>query len=338
MNVGSSGALGGGGNITFGGGTLQYSTSNTTDYSSRIVNSTLGAITIDTDGQLVTFNNVLAASNTDGLVKLGTGTLSLGTASEAYTGTTFVEGGTLQIYNGVNAIANGTGTIELSNGANLTWTLGGPTIGTHNLTNPIILGTGGGTLTAGIGGSGDYTFSGSITGGTGLTIDGYDAIAIGTTVDNVGTLTVNAQRLLFAGSQFTGGGPASLGLLGNNATVIVNNSTFDIGVGGTQSLANPISFAGTVGALATTTHHERDTDQLNAAFERHDDDRRRRLGQHGHIFAEQHLGDDGDPDGCFNHRDEQFGRPGNFGQRHRWDRQFDRELDRKPDPVRRQHL
>ncbi|NBW87491.1 MAG: hypothetical protein EBR23_11880, partial [Planctomycetia bacterium] len=70
-------ALGGGGNLTFTGGTLRYTGNNTVDYSGRIVSSSTGAINIDTNGQNVTFASALASSNTQGLTKLGAGTLTL---------------------------------------------------------------------------------------------------------------------------------------------------------------------------------------------------------------------------------------------------------------------
>ena len=105
--VGSSataGALGAGGAITFAGGTLQYSVASaSTDYSSRIVNSTLGAISIDTNSQSVTYASALGSSNTGGLTKLGQGTLFLDGA-DLYTGTTTIAAG---ILNAGNATALG---------------------------------------------------------------------------------------------------------------------------------------------------------------------------------------------------------------------------------------
>ena len=65
LSLGSSGAIGSTGNIVFSGGTLQYSTSNTTDYSSRIDSGTsTGAVAIDTNSQNVTFANGATLSNT----------------------------------------------------------------------------------------------------------------------------------------------------------------------------------------------------------------------------------------------------------------------------------
>ena len=75
LNFTSTSALGQG-NIAFGGGALQYSAINTTDYSTRIANST-GAVSIDTNGQNIVFANSLAPSNSGGIAKSGAGTLTL---------------------------------------------------------------------------------------------------------------------------------------------------------------------------------------------------------------------------------------------------------------------
>ncbi|MEI6032769.1 MAG: autotransporter-associated beta strand repeat-containing protein [Verrucomicrobiae bacterium] len=102
LSLGGAGALGGGGNITFTGGTLQFTASNMADYSSSIKNST-GAISIDTNGQNVTFG-ALASTNTVGLAKSGAGTLTLN-ATNAYTGTTTINAGTLQLSGAAGTIA-----------------------------------------------------------------------------------------------------------------------------------------------------------------------------------------------------------------------------------------
>lgn len=92
-------ALGGGGNISFTGGTLRYSSANTVDYSARIVSST-GPINLDTNGQNVTFASALAATNSGGLAKYGAGDLTFsGNISNLYTGQTTVGQGRLILDN-----------------------------------------------------------------------------------------------------------------------------------------------------------------------------------------------------------------------------------------------
>jgi autotransporter-associated beta strand protein len=128
LQLGDQWALGGGsGNITFGGGTLRYSGSNTVDYSPRIKSSG-SAISIDTAGQSVTFATSLPSSNTGGLTKLGSGSLTL-SASNAYTGTTRVNAGTLVLS---NTAAAGTGTVQLAGGT-LSLTAGSNTYSTSGI-------------------------------------------------------------------------------------------------------------------------------------------------------------------------------------------------------------
>jgi len=107
LNLGSAYALSGGGPIVFGGGTLQYSGSNNADFSGQIVGSG-SAISIDTNGQNVTYASNLVLSNSGGLTKLGTGTLTL-TGSNAYGGVTSINGGTLCV--GANALSGGGGLV-----------------------------------------------------------------------------------------------------------------------------------------------------------------------------------------------------------------------------------
>ncbi|MFM8494974.1 MAG: beta strand repeat-containing protein, partial [Planctomycetia bacterium] len=93
LALGSASALPSSGTVTFTGGALQYSSSYTTDLSSRIVDSS-AAIVIDTNNQNAAFATALAASNVGGLSKLGSGTLTL-SAANAFTGPVTVGGGVL---------------------------------------------------------------------------------------------------------------------------------------------------------------------------------------------------------------------------------------------------
>ncbi|HTL73104.1 MAG TPA: autotransporter-associated beta strand repeat-containing protein [bacterium] len=98
--VSNTSALSTAGNITFGGGTLQYSGVSGVDYSPRIASST-APISIDLQGTNVTFATALPSSNTGGLALtnstgISTNKLTL-TAAEAYTGSTIINGGALAL-------------------------------------------------------------------------------------------------------------------------------------------------------------------------------------------------------------------------------------------------
>lgn len=111
LTVGNAESIGSSGTISFGGGTLQYSGSNTTDYSSRFSNAANQRYSIDTDGLNVTLAADLSSSG-GSLAKSGAGTLTL-SGSNSYSGGTTVSAGTL-VGNTASlhgAIANG-GTVR----------------------------------------------------------------------------------------------------------------------------------------------------------------------------------------------------------------------------------
>ncbi|QDC95766.1 filamentous hemagglutinin N-terminal domain-containing protein [Candidatus Methylopumilus universalis] len=77
LSLGSTNAIGTSGTISFGGGTLQYTSSNTTDYSSRLSGASGQAFKVDTNGRNVTWaTNLTNASSS--ITKSGAGTLTLG--------------------------------------------------------------------------------------------------------------------------------------------------------------------------------------------------------------------------------------------------------------------
>jgi autotransporter-associated beta strand protein len=130
LQVNSTGALGTVGEIKFAGtgGTLQHTTNNTVDYSARIANST-ATVRIDTNGQSVTYASSLAATNTGGLRKEGTGALRLN-AANSYGGTTTVNSGTLVANNTTalstgDVVVNAAGTLSVGDGARLNVNVGG---------------------------------------------------------------------------------------------------------------------------------------------------------------------------------------------------------------------
>ncbi len=154
-----TGALGNGGNVTFAGGTLQFTANSAgSDYSSRIVNST-SAIIIDTNGQDVTLASNFVDSNTAGLIKEGAGKLIVeadGTSGATFKGDKVVNGGTLQLFNDdvFNLGYQGRGDFFINNGATLefaaaggnrhipqgnTFTFGSSGGGTIDFTNSVML-------------------------------------------------------------------------------------------------------------------------------------------------------------------------------------------------------
>ena len=191
LNVGSSGAIGSSGTIGFGGGTLQYSASNTTDYSNRFSTAASQAYSIDTNGQNVTYATALTSSGGT-LSKTGSGTLTL-TGTNTFNGATTVSGGTLLLSGSSGAalgstssiVVNSGGTLQLGNNNQInnsaTMTLAGGTLakGNFNEGNTGAVGIGALTLSAashidfGTGSVGALSFASLNPAGFTLTIDNW---------------------------------------------------------------------------------------------------------------------------------------------------------------------
>ncbi len=231
LNVGNSQALGGGGSIIFGGGTLQYSFNNQVDYSSRIVSSG-SAIGIDTNGQAVNYNTSIAASNTGGLTKLGAGTLTLNSTNN-YTGTTTVTSGTLVLGHATNTLADASsvnvngGTLDL--GAN------SDTVGAVTLTSGQIVGSG--VLT-----------------GTSFNVQSGTAAA---TLSGSGvnlTKSTSGVAVLSASNTYTGSTDVTAGVLDvlNNSALGTTAGQTSVTSGATVRLGNGITVTGETITIAGT--------------------------------------------------------------------------------------
>ena len=104
---GTSGPLGMGGTISFGGGALQFTSTNTTDYSARFSSAAGQQYNIGTNGNNVTFASSLTSSGGT-FTKQGNGTLILGGAN-TFTGAVAINGGALQA--GAATVTDGTGAV-----------------------------------------------------------------------------------------------------------------------------------------------------------------------------------------------------------------------------------
>ncbi len=110
LGLGNLGAIGANGTIAFNGGALQFSASNTTDYSSRYSTAQGQLYSFDTNGQSVT----LAGNFTGGsLTKLGSGILSV-TGNNNFPGGVAINGGELAL--GSNTALGSSGVISFGGG------------------------------------------------------------------------------------------------------------------------------------------------------------------------------------------------------------------------------
>ncbi|MEI6713748.1 MAG: autotransporter-associated beta strand repeat-containing protein, partial [Verrucomicrobiota bacterium] len=216
LALANSNALAGGGSLTFAGGTLQYSSANTTDYSSRIIASTLGAIALDTNGQGVSYAGNLSVSNTAGLIKVGAGTLTL-SGSNSYTGVTTLSGGTLKL-NSVNALA-GMGSLTFSGGT-LLYGTGITTDVSSRIFNSIV-----GPITVDTNGQlVSYTSSIDSSNTSGLTKLGAGTLALTGLNAFSGTVNVFAGTLSVSSVSNVGLSDGGLGNSGAGVTVNLGNA------------------------------------------------------------------------------------------------------------------
>jgi len=156
------------GAITFSGGTLQYSAANQFDYSFGFSTNANQPISIDVNGQNVTFATVIAGNGTG--LKLtnsaGPGTLTLA-AAETYTGNTVINGGTLALaatgsLNCTNIIVGAGATYDVSAVSGYTLGSGQNLMGYGTVNGPVNAGAGSGIYGGTDGTYGTNTFAGNL--------------------------------------------------------------------------------------------------------------------------------------------------------------------------------
>jgi fibronectin-binding autotransporter adhesin len=212
------------GPIVLNGGTLQYATGSTVDLSTRSLtftpgNGSLGG-SIDTNGNNVTFANVIGTGSTGSFIKTGAGTLTLNAANAVNTGNnpfigTQVSGGVLQLGN-ANTVQNGTLIVAVNNG--LAFSSG---IGTFNI--------------------------GALAGGNNFALTDTAAAPVTISVGANNLPTSYNGNLSGAGSVVkTGTGVLSLGGAGGTFTgnVTINSGVLNTGTGGSPNnsvFGNPLA-------------------------------------------------------------------------------------------------
>jgi autotransporter-associated beta strand protein len=264
LALGSAGALGSTGRINFRGGTLQYSASNTTDYSSRF-SVTNESMRVDTNGQNVTFASNIQSTG-GGLRKYGAGTLTL-SGSNSFTGETAVEAGTL-ILNSSNALAP-TVAVSVKSGATLQANqpirIGyldseGTVNGGENLTATLTVTRSGtiGGLANGTDSQGTFA-AGMAKLGTGTSTVNAANTYTGLTWVREGTLEVGVANAFAASSSLTVDSNATLDRAGYSATVAnasLDGTVANTGGGGLLTVTGTLSGSGVVaGPVAVSGVH-----------------------------------------------------------------------------------
>lgn len=242
-----------------------FPTDATNAYKLILANSTGGGsatVTVNSTASIGVILDSSSSTGNSGLIKAGTGTLTLTNAANTYTGATVINAGTLSIALIGNGGQAGGSTLGASNsgvgnltfgGGTLSYTGTGPTAGTDR---GFTLASGGGTINVSQGGT-NLTFSGGSTGAGGLTKTGAGSLTLsgtnafnGTTAVTSGTLFVSGGGTLGASGAGNAGAVtvSATGVLGGTGTI---NGAVNVGASG--STGGTLGAGDSVGAAGTLT-------------------------------------------------------------------------------------
>lgn len=224
LSLASSGALDTTGTINFSGGILQFTGSNTTDYSARFVTAAGQAYAIDTNGQSVSLATALASSG-GSLAKSGTGTLTLSAAYSS--GAVTVSQGLLVLAaNASMPSLAGAGSLTINSTRVLTLT-GNSSVTTVTNNGSLVFNT-----------SGTMAVSSDISGSGGITKSGTGTATLSGAYTGVGAVSVSAGKLAFA---TTAANRQSAGVLLKFASLSINSygildvTNHDLMIGGANA-------------------------------------------------------------------------------------------------------
>jgi fibronectin-binding autotransporter adhesin len=253
LQLGHAGGFGSG-DIRFTGGTMRYGSGITTDVSSRIVNNS-SDIRIDTNGQNVDFAS-LGSTNTGGLVKTGTGILTMSGSGNTYTGANTISVGGMTFsgtYTATNAVnINGAANPILNISGNFTQTFTGSGVRSFQLAV-----SSGNTGTVNVSGSAVVTLNGGMmlgdnNGGNGTFNQTGGTVSTSTS----GTWLAGAVCLLsVSGGTFTTpgiecGGGTGAGTLTVSGTGTINSGSLILNRGTGASVSATLNLNG--GNFTTT--------------------------------------------------------------------------------------
>jgi autotransporter-associated beta strand protein len=249
LELGSATAIGSTGTISFTGGTLRFTSSNASDYSSRFSNAAAQLYNLDTNGQTVTLGTALTSVGGT-LTKNGNGVLNLNGAN-TYTGDTTVNQGTLAATSA--GVLSGGSSVVVQSGAVLDLNTTDQSIKGLAGSGSVSLGTANLTISDGD----SRTFSGDIIGGgnviksgSGTQVFSSSLSYAGTTSVNNGTLRVNgtlaSSAVSVAGSAVLTGkgtisGPVTIAASG---IITAGDTTLADASRGSLTLSSSLTFAG----------------------------------------------------------------------------------------------
>ncbi|MCE0499767.1 MAG: autotransporter-associated beta strand repeat-containing protein, partial [Methylacidiphilales bacterium] len=262
IQAGSAGSLSTTGNIDFKGGTLQYtSASATNDYSGRIASGTSpSAVSIDINGQNVTFASALTTNQSGGFTLIDSGTNSTLTLSgaNAYTGPTTINGGTLQVA-GSGTLGN-TSNALIVNGGSLDLDGTSQTVGNFTgIPSGTILDSTGtvSTLTIGSGNGTGGNFAGVIENGSGfvaLAKTGTGTLALSGSNTYTGGTSVNAGTLIAENATALGGSANNVTVASGAALDYAASTNAQLAIGGELGVTGGTgtTIGGSIGSTATS--------------------------------------------------------------------------------------